>query len=101
MRTFVLKKGRTYRFWNIVQRPPWPEAFSPASVTVCSGTTGPGEMQTTNFDDEDKSRAEAQRLIAEKLAEDYVETTEGQLCGRVKSLPCARQAGNRARCSDR
>jgi uncharacterized protein (TIGR02996 family) len=70
-----------HRFWNVVHRPPRQKSFAGASVTFCSGTTGRGEQTTTDFDDEEPAKAEADRLVAEKLAEGYVETTDQPLCG--------------------
>src|SRR5262245_10052283 len=42
-------------------------------------------MVTTDFDDERKAKAECNRLVAEKLAEGYVETTDLPLCGPYDS----------------
>src|SRR5262249_31010680 len=71
MRTFVLIKGKSRRYWSIVGR--W------NCLTVSAATSGPGETRTTDFDSEDEVRAELDRLVAEKLAEGYIETTDRPL----------------------
>src|SRR5262245_49810485 len=56
-----------HRFWNILRD--W------ANVAVSAGTSGPGEVKTTQHASEAEAIGEHDRLIAEKLAEGYVETT--------------------------
>jgi uncharacterized protein (TIGR02996 family) len=71
MRSFTFDKGRTHRFWNIILRE--------TSFTTSSGTTGRGVVTTARFGDEKTTKAEYDRLVAEKLAEGYIETTNQPL----------------------
>jgi uncharacterized protein (TIGR02996 family) len=68
MRTFVLKSGTTSRFWNI-------QLGSYPSILVCTGQDGPGKITDHVFDSQAEARKEHDRLIAEKLAKGFVETT--------------------------
>lgn len=77
MRSFVFRKGKTHRFWNAV--------LDDFGLTVCSGTTGPGEVESRHFDSTAEAKQEFDRLVAQKLAEGYVETTDEPLCGPYAS----------------
>jgi uncharacterized protein (TIGR02996 family) len=59
---------QSLKFWNI--------ALQGKRFTVRFGKVGTdGQTQTKDFKDEDKAKKEHDKLIAEKLAKDYVETT--------------------------
>jgi uncharacterized protein (TIGR02996 family) len=70
MRSFVLTRGKTTRFWNILLH----KAVS--GYTTSSGTTGRGTQETVHSPDWPTAQAEVDRLVAEKVAEGYVETTD-------------------------
>lgn len=68
MRTFVFQDAKSNKFWNI--------DFQGTSFTVTFGKSGSaGQTQTKDFADEAKARKAHDKLIAEKLAKGYVETT--------------------------
>lgn len=68
MRTFVLRDGKTEKFWHIETRGD--------RYTVTSGKVGTrGQTRTTSFADAKKAQAESDKLIAAKLRAGYVETT--------------------------
>jgi uncharacterized protein (TIGR02996 family) len=71
MRTFVRASGKERAFWNILLH----QGSSPG-FTVSSGTTGRGKQQVTEYQDRAAPRTEYDRLIVEKLAEGFVETTD-------------------------
>jgi uncharacterized protein (TIGR02996 family) len=68
MRTFTYVKGRSNKFWNIELRG--------CGFTVVYGRIGTtGATLSKTFADETTARKEHDKLIAEKLAKGYVETT--------------------------
>jgi uncharacterized protein (TIGR02996 family) len=68
MRTFVYSDDRSHKFWNI--------ELKGRSFSVTFGRQGTaGQMQTKDFADEVKARKEHDKLVAEKLAKGYRETT--------------------------
>jgi uncharacterized protein (TIGR02996 family) len=69
LRTFVRSRGKAREFWNILLH------VSQWGYTVSSGTSGQGEQEQTDCEDDDEARAEFDDLIAEKLAEGFVEAT--------------------------
>jgi uncharacterized protein (TIGR02996 family) len=70
LRTFVRTKGKSQNFWNIL-------LYAHLSgYTVSSSTCGEGEQEHIRCPDDQAARAEVDRLIAEKLAESFVETTD-------------------------
>jgi uncharacterized protein (TIGR02996 family) len=77
MRSFVHSKGKTHRFWNAV--------LDGYDLMVSSGTSGPGEVECRHFKSPDEARKEHDRLVAERLAEGFVETTDQPLCGPFDS----------------
>jgi uncharacterized protein (TIGR02996 family) len=79
MRSFVLTKGKTRRFWNILLH----EASF--GYTTSTATTGAAKKATTKCADRATAQAEHDRLIAEKLAEGYVETTDAPWHGGYES----------------
>ncbi|HZY89982.1 MAG TPA: WGR domain-containing protein, partial [Gemmataceae bacterium] len=71
MRTFVYSDGKSNKFWNIDLRG--------ASFTVTFGKVGAkGQTQTKDFPDAAKALKAHDKLVAEKLAKGYVETTAGR-----------------------
>jgi uncharacterized protein (TIGR02996 family) len=67
-RTFVCGTEQSFKFWNIT--------LQGKGFTVRFGKVGTaGQTQTKEFKDEAKAKSEHDKLIAEKLAKDYVETT--------------------------
>jgi uncharacterized protein (TIGR02996 family) len=78
MRTFVLNRGKSSRFWNIYR-------FTAAvGFATSSGTTGPGEVEFVHIPDGNPA-SEVKRRVAEKLAEGYVETTKAPWHGGYES----------------
>jgi uncharacterized protein (TIGR02996 family) len=69
LRTFVRRKGKRQEFWTI--RPPWYR-----DLITSSGTTGPGDVERFDGASPDETQRTHDRLVAEKLAEGYVETTD-------------------------
>jgi uncharacterized protein (TIGR02996 family) len=70
MRTFELRDAKSHKFWNI--------DLQGNQFTVAYGRVGSaGQTQTKQFDDADKARKEHDKLVREKLAKGYVETTAG------------------------
>jgi uncharacterized protein (TIGR02996 family) len=68
MRTFQYVDAKSSKFWNIELKGP--------SFTVCYGKIGSaGQTQVKEFADEAKARQEHDKLVAEKLAKGYRETT--------------------------
>jgi uncharacterized protein (TIGR02996 family) len=68
MRTFQFSDAKSHKFWNI--------EVSGNTFTVTFGKVGtPGQKQTKSFASADKARAEADKLIREKLKKGYNETT--------------------------
>src|SRR5262245_9552160 len=68
MRTFVLDAGRSHKFWNVELRG--------SDVVLSQGQVGrDGRIETRSFASAEQARAECDRLIAEKTAKGYVETT--------------------------
>jgi uncharacterized protein (TIGR02996 family) len=68
MRTFVYTEGTSNKFWNI--------DLQGNSFSVTFGKIGTrGQSQTKDFPDEEKARKAHDKLVAEKLAKGYVETT--------------------------
>jgi uncharacterized protein (TIGR02996 family) len=71
MRTFVFTDGKSNKFWNI--------DLQGDSFTVQFGRVGTnGQTQVKEFDDEEAAQKAHDKLIAEKLAKGYVETTSVQ-----------------------
>jgi uncharacterized protein (TIGR02996 family) len=70
MRTFQLKDAKSDKFWNI--------DLHLKHFTVTYGKTGcTGRFSTKTFPTPEKAKAAADKLINEKLAKGYVETTPG------------------------
>lgn len=70
MRTFEFDDGRSRKFWNI--------ELSGSAFTVTYGRMGAkGQMQTKSFADDAKAQAAHDKLVAEKVAKGYVETSGG------------------------
>jgi uncharacterized protein (TIGR02996 family) len=68
MRTFQYSDAKSHKFWNI--------EVSGNSFTVTYGKLGAaGQTQTKTFAGGEQARAEADKLIREKLKKGYVETT--------------------------
>lgn len=68
MRTFVLRDGKSEKFWHIELRG---DRF-----TVAYGKVGTrGQSRTTRFTDAKKARAAHDKLVAAKVRAGYVETT--------------------------
>jgi uncharacterized protein (TIGR02996 family) len=68
MRTFVFSDAKSQKFWNI--------DLQGASFTVNFGKVGTkGQTQTKDFPSAEKARKAHDKLVAEKLAKGYVETT--------------------------
>jgi uncharacterized protein (TIGR02996 family) len=77
VRTFQFSDDRSHKFWNIDLRG--------KRFVVTYGRLGTaGQSQTKDFADEGKARKEHDKLVAEKLAKGYVETT-----------PAAKPAGSK------
>jgi uncharacterized protein (TIGR02996 family) len=71
MRTFVFTDAKANKFWNI--------DLQGSRFTVTFGKVGTqGQTQTKAFPDKGKARKAHDKLIAEKLAKGYVETTARQ-----------------------
>jgi uncharacterized protein (TIGR02996 family) len=71
MRTFVFTDTKSRKFWNI--------DLQGARFTVTFGKVGgKGQTQRKDFPDEEKARLAHDKLVAEKLARGYVETTPRQ-----------------------
>jgi uncharacterized protein (TIGR02996 family) len=68
MRTFVFTDAKSNKFWNI--------DLQGTSFTVSFGKVGSkGQTQKKAFSDAEKARKAHDKLVAEKLAKGYVETT--------------------------
>ncbi|HEY1191623.1 MAG TPA: TIGR02996 domain-containing protein [Gemmata sp.] len=68
MRTFLLNDGNGYRFWNV--------AVKGKAHTVTFGKSGTaGQSKTKPFATPAAARAAADKLIADRLARGYIETT--------------------------
>src|SRR5262249_33559798 len=68
MQTFQYSDAKSHKFWNI--------EVTGTSFTVTYGKVGSaGQTQTRTFATAEKSQAEADKLIREKLKKGYVETT--------------------------
>lgn len=68
-RRFEFAGGTSQKFWEIT--------VAASDVTVCFGRLGTsGQMQTKSFADSAAADKHAEKLIAEKLAKGYHETTE-------------------------
>lgn len=68
MRTFTFSDAKSHKFWNI--------ELSGSSFTVTYGKIGTaGQTQTKSFPSPEKAQAEHDKLVKEKLAKGYVETT--------------------------
>src|SRR5262249_45332445 len=68
MRTFVFTDARSNKFWNI--------ELQGSGFTVTFGKVGSkGQTQTKDFADVPSARKAHDKLVAEKLAKGYVETT--------------------------
>jgi uncharacterized protein (TIGR02996 family) len=69
MRTFELSDGSNHKFWNI--------AVKDKTFTVMFGRIGTnGQTQTKTFKDAATAQAEADKLIKQKTAKGYTETTK-------------------------
>jgi len=67
-RRFELDDGSTRKFWELT--------LSGASFTVRFGRLGTtGQTQLKGYGDEARARAEAEKLVAEKVHKGYVEKT--------------------------
>jgi uncharacterized protein (TIGR02996 family) len=68
MRTFTYSDAKSHKFWNI--------ELQGNTVTVTYGRIGSaGQTQTKTFADEARAQKEHDKLVKEKLAKGYVETT--------------------------
>src|SRR6516162_2405654 len=68
MRTFTYSDARSHKFWNI--------ELQGNALTVTYGRIGTaGQTQTKTFADAAKAQKEHDKLVKEKLAKGYVETT--------------------------
>jgi uncharacterized protein (TIGR02996 family) len=68
MRTFTYSDAKSHKFWNI--------ELQGKSFTVTYGRQGTsGQSQTKKFSDEARAQKEHDKLVKEKLAKGYVETT--------------------------
>jgi uncharacterized protein (TIGR02996 family) len=68
MRSFTYSDAKSHKFWNI--------DLQGKSFTVTYGRQGSaGQSQTKKFSDEAKAQKEHDKLVKEKLAKGYVETT--------------------------
>jgi uncharacterized protein (TIGR02996 family) len=68
MRTFVLRDGKTEKFWHI--------ALRGDRYTVASGKVGArGQARTTSFADAKKAQVAHDKRVASKVRAGYVETT--------------------------
>jgi uncharacterized protein (TIGR02996 family) len=68
MRTFTYSDAKSHKFWNVEVRG--------NALTVTYGRVGSaGQTQTKTFADEARARKEQDKLVQEKLAKGYVETT--------------------------
>jgi uncharacterized protein (TIGR02996 family) len=71
MRTFVFQDAKSHKFWNI--------DLQGKSFTVNFGKVGSkGQTQMKDFADDAKTQKAHDKLVAEKLAKGYVETTPKQ-----------------------
>lgn len=79
MRTFQFSDAKSHKFWNI--------DVSGDSFTVTYGKVGSaGQTQTKSFPTPDKARAEADKLVAEKLKKGYAETTARPAASDAEAL---------------
>ncbi len=79
MRTFQYRDAKSHKFWNI--------AVSGSSFTVTFGKVGSaGQSQTKAFTSPEKSQAEADKLIREKLKKGYVETTPSRPASQAEAF---------------
>jgi uncharacterized protein (TIGR02996 family) len=70
MRTFTYSDAKSYKFWNI--------ELQGSSLTVTYGRQGSaGQTQTKTFPGAAAAQKEHDKLVKEKLAKGYVETTAG------------------------
>jgi uncharacterized protein (TIGR02996 family) len=87
-RTFVCGTDKSLKFWNIT--------LLGKRFTVRFGKVGTaGQTQTKEFKDEARAKKEHDKLIAEKLGKDYVETTPAAPPGGSDSVREALEAAIR------
>lgn len=68
MRTFIRQDGRGRQFWTV--------EVHGSELTITSGNVGsPGKSRTKSFASEEKARREADKLVQQKTAAGYAETT--------------------------
>jgi uncharacterized protein (TIGR02996 family) len=85
MRAFQYSDAKSHKFWNI--------DVSVNSFTVTFGKVGTaGQTQTKAFPTPEKAQAEADKLIREKTAKGYVETTP-KASSEVEALEAAVREG--------
>src|SRR4051812_38097216 len=85
MRTFQLSDAKSHKFWTV--------DVSGASVTVTYGKVGAaGQTQTKTFATPEKARAEADKLIREKVGKGYAETTPRAAVSAAEGLEAAIRA---------
>ena len=85
MRTFQFSVARSHKFWTI--------DVQGAAFTVTYGKVGtPGATQTKTFPTPEKARAEADKLVAEKLRKGYVELTPKAVMTDREALEAAIRA---------
>ncbi|MGE3808839.1 MAG: WGR domain-containing protein, partial [Gemmataceae bacterium] len=89
MRTFEFNDGKSNKFWNI--------ELDGEAFTVTFGRIGTGgQTQIKEFPSDDKAQAAHDKLVAEKLAKGYVETTAGGAAPPAAKQAAAPAAGKSA-----
>jgi uncharacterized protein (TIGR02996 family) len=79
VRSLVRNRGRKREFWAVLLH-----VLSPG-YTLSAGTTGAGEKHSFECPNAAAARAEVDRVVAEKLAEGFVETTDHPFHGGFDS----------------
>jgi uncharacterized protein (TIGR02996 family) len=79
MRSFQYSDAKSHKFWNI--------DVQGSSFTVTFGKVGSaGQSQTKTFPSPEKAQAEADKLIREKTAKGYTETTPRDAASEAEAL---------------
>jgi uncharacterized protein (TIGR02996 family) len=85
MRTFEYSEGTAHKFWNVEVRD--------NTYYLTFGKVGSkGQMQRKQFPDQAQARAAADKLVQQKLAEGYRETTAGAAPPAAAAAPSLAQA---------
>src|SRR5436190_22265883 len=79
VRSFVRNRGRKREFWTVLLH-----VLSPG-YTASSGSSGRGEQRSSKCANHAAAAAEVERLVAGKVAEGFVETTDAPLHGGFDS----------------